>query len=115
MQDKKMDRGSPVKKDKPRKKPGRQPMTAEEKAAAAKARAEQKLKADNMKPEIFVQYQKNETTIDALVEAAKADFHKTKKRTLVTAMKLYIKPEDHMAYYVINEEFEGKVTFLESD
>lgn len=84
-------------------------MTPEEKVAAAKARAEEKIKADNLRPEIYVQFQESEFSIDSLTEAAKADFYKTKKRTLVTAMKLYVKPEDHMAYYVINEVHEGKV------
>lgn len=94
-----------------KKRPGRQPMTAEEKAAAAKARAEEKAKAANLKPEIFVQYQDSETTIDALVEAAKADFHQTKKRTLITALKLYVKPDERVAYYVINEAYEGKISY----
>lgn len=94
-----------------KKKPGRQPMTEEQKAAAAKARAEEKAKADNLKPEIFVQFQDSETTIDALVELAKADFHQTKKRALVTTIKLYVKPEERMAYYVINESHEGKVSY----
>ena len=97
--------------EKPKKKPGRQPMTAEEKAAAAKLRAEEKAKADNLKPEIIIQFQDSETTIDALVEAAKADFHQIKKRTRVTAMKLYVKPEERAAYYVINDGHEGKVSF----
>lgn len=94
-----------------KKKPGRQPMTDAEKAAAAKARAEEKAKADNLKPEIFVQFQDSETTVDALVELAKADFHQTKKRTLITAMKLYVKPEERVAYYVINEGHEGKISY----
>ena len=111
MQDEKTNQGIPAETTKPRKKPGRQPMTPEEKAAAAKARAEEKAKADNLKPEVFVQFQESDTAVDALVEAAKADFHKTKKRTLVTAMKLYIKPEEHMAYYVINEGHEGIISF----
>ena len=96
---------------KTKKKPGRQPMTAEEKAAAAKVRAEEKAKAENLKPEVFVQYQDSEITVDALVEAAKADFHQTKKRTLITALKLYVKPDEHVAYYVINESYEGKVSY----
>ena len=111
MQDEKTNQGIPAETTKPRKKPGRQPMTQEEKTAAAKARAEEKAKADNLKPEVFVQFQESDTAVDALVEAAKADFHKTKKRTLVTAMKLYVKPEEHMAYYVINEGHEGKISF----
>ena len=94
-----------------KKKPGRQPLTEEQKAAAAKARAEEKAKADNLKPEIFVQFQDSETTVDALVELAKADFHQTKKRTLITALKLYVKPDEHMAYYVINGSHEGKISY----
>ena len=92
-------------------KPGRQPMTEEQKAAAAKARAEEKAKADNLKPEVFVQLGDNEASIDALVEAAKADFHQTKKRTLITDMKLYVKPDERVAYYVINEGAEGKISY----
>lgn len=95
--------------EKIRRKPGRQPMTAEEKEAAAKARAAEKEKADNLKPELFVQYQGGEVDMAALVEAAKADFHQKKKRTLVTAMKIYFKPEEQAAYYVINESYEGKI------
>lgn len=86
-------------------------MTAAEKEAAAKARAEEKAKAENLKPEIVVQFQGTETDMTALVEAAKADFHKTKKRTLVTDMKLYVKPEERMAYYVINGDYTGSVSY----
>ena len=100
-----------TKKDQPKKKPGRKPMSAEEKAAAAKVRAEEKAKAENLKPEVFVQFQESEITVDTLAEAAKADFRKTKKRTLITAMKLYVKPEEHKAYYVINEDYKGEIAF----
>lgn len=95
--------------EKIKKKPGRQPMTAEEKEAAAKARAAEKEKANNLKPELFVQYQGGEVDMAVLVEAAKADFHQAKKRTSVTAMKIYFKPEEQTAYYVINEKYEGKI------
>lgn len=94
-----------------KRKPGRQPMTAEEKDAAAKVRAAEKEKANNLKPELIMQYQGSDFDMAALVEAAKADFHKSKKRTLVTELKLYVKPEDRMAYYVINGTHEGKVQF----
>lgn len=90
---------------------GRKPMTPEEKEAAAKARALEKEKAKNMRPEIFVQYQGGETGMDALVESVKESFHAEKKRTLITSLKMYVKPEEHTAYYVINEEFEGKISF----
>jgi len=88
---------------------GRKPMSPEEKEAAAKLRALEKEKAQNMRPEIFLQYQGGETGMDALVEAAKAQFREEKKRTLITSLKMYVKPEENMAYYVINETFEGKL------
>ena len=90
-----------------KKRAGRKPMTPEEKAAAAEARAAEKAKADNLKPELFVQYQGDEIDMNSLVEAAKADFHTEKKRTLVTDLSLYVKPEERLAYYVINGQFEG--------
>lgn len=94
-----------------RRRPGRRPMTAEEKKEAAKLRAAEKEKANNLKAEIFVQFRESDISIDGLVEAAKADFHKTKKRTLVTTMQLYVKPEEHIAYYVINGNYKGSISF----
>ncbi len=94
-----------------KKKGGRKPMTAEEKASAAKARAESKAKADSLKPTVIMQFQGTEVEVDALVEAAKADFRQEKKRTPITDLKLYVKPEERTAYYVVNETFNGSVAF----
>lgn len=94
-----------------KKKAGRKPFTAEEKAAAAKARTESKARADNLKPTVFVQFRDSEVDLDALVEAAKADFRQAKKRTLITDLKLYVKPEERTAYYVVNEKYTGSVAY----
>lgn len=94
-----------------KKKAGRKPFTAEEKAAAAKARAESKAKADSLKPTVIMQFQGTEVEMDALVEAAKADFRQEKKRAPITDLKLYVKPEERVAYYVVNEKFNGSVAF----
>lgn len=94
-----------------KKKPGRKPLTAEAKEAAAKVRAKLKEKAAHMKPELIIQYQGSEANMDTLVEAAKADFREKKKRTPITALTLYIKPEERMAYYVINGDYEGKIPY----
>lgn len=90
---------------------GRSPMTQEEKEAAAKLRSEMKEKADYLKPEFILQYQGIDLDMRELAEKAKDDFHSEKKRALVTDLKLYIKPEERMAYYVINESHEGKIPF----
>lgn len=94
-----------------KKKPGRKAMTPKEKEAAAKARAAEKAKADQMKPELILQYQGADMDLGALTEAAKTDFHAQKKRILITSLKLYIKPEEQTAYYVVNETYTGSVTF----
>lgn len=96
---------------KEKKRPGRRPMTAEEKEAAAKLRAAEKEKADHLKPEMILQFQSTEVDMNSLAEAAKADFRSIKKRTLVTSLKLYVKPEEQAAYYVINGDFTGKISF----
>ena len=88
---------------------GRKPMTPEEKETAAKARVLEKEKAQNMRPEIFVQYQGGEVGVDALVDAVKESFRAEKKRTPITSLKMYVKPEDRAVYYVVNEKFEGKL------
>lgn len=94
-----------------KKRTGRKPMTEAEKEIAAKARAQEKAKAENLKPEFIVQYQGADIDLAALAEAAKADFHQTKKRTLVTDLKLYVKPEEHMAYYVVNGSSTGSIAY----
>ena len=64
------------------------------------------------KPEqVFVQFQDTEIEVDALMEAARAAFRQVKKRTPIKDLRLYIKPEEKAAYYVINEKFDGKVEY----
>lgn len=96
-----------------KKRPGRKPMTPEEKAAAKAARDAEKALADNLKPEIFMEYQGSQTDMKTLVEAAKNDFQagNGKKRILVTDLKLYVVPEQKTAYYVINREHKGQISF----
>ena len=93
------------------KRPGRKRLTPEEKEAAAKARAAEKKKADNLNPELILQYQSGDVNLNALVEAAKANFRAEKKRTRITGMRLYIKPEEGMIYYVVNDKFNGSIPF----
>lgn len=100
---------APVTEEAVKTKAGRKVMTSAEKEAAAKARALEKEKAKNMRPEIFVQYQGSEIGVDDVVEAVKKSFREEKKRTPITSLKMYVKPEDRAVYYVINEKFEGKL------
>lgn len=78
------------------KKPGR---------AAKKAAAKEELK-----PEVFVQYQGNEAVIADVVEKAKGEFAAAGHRvSSIKSLQVYLKPEEFAAYYVINQKFAGRV------
>ena len=94
---------------KPRK--PRRKMTDEEKEESARKRAARKEQAENMKPAVYVQYEGAEAVIDDLVDAAIADFRKEKKRAQIIEFKLYVKPEERAAYYVINGSYDGKIEY----
>ena len=94
-----------------KKRGGRKPMSEKEKADAAKKRAEQKAKAASLTPTLILQYQGAEIDTATLIEAAKADYKAKKKRTPLTDLKLYLKPEERALYYVANEDIDGKIDF----
>ena len=81
-------------------------------AAGAGKRAGETLRAGREavsagKPLVFVQYGGREFRCDELLERAKADFRAHNKGA-VRACRLYIKPEENAAYYVISGK-EGKI------
>ena len=75
---------------------------AEPKKEAAKKTTTKKAAAKKVE-KVLVQFYGKEFDVEALKEAAKADYTaKTGKKT-VTSVELYIKPEDNRAYYVIDK------------
>ena len=96
--------------EKKQRKPRRK-MTEEEKAEAKRKREERKAMAESMKPEVYVQFEGAEAAISDLIDAAIANFRKEKKRARIVEFKLYIKPEERAAYYVINGTADGKVEY----
>ena len=54
-------------------------------------------------PEIYVQHASRQYDCAALVERCKEDFKAKHPSTMIRSCRLYIKPEDAMVYYVINE------------
>ena len=79
--------------------------TAEKTAAKAKTAAK---KAAEDKAVVYVQYGDKEVVAKDVLEAVKADFKANNKGTVKT-VKVYIKPEDNAAYYVVNDKVNGKV------
>ena len=82
-----------------------------EKAKTGVKRAAGKVAGSESVPVVYVQYQGAEEKVEDLVAAAKAAFAAERPRTKVTDLKLYVKPEERAAYYVVNEKFAGRVDF----
>lgn len=55
------------------------------------------------------QYQGIEDGVNDLVEAARADYRTAHKRKRISSIKIYVKPEEYTAYYVVNDSYFGKV------
>ena len=60
-----------------------------------------------MVPAIVVQWDASEVSVDAILEQAKAAY-KAEHKGAITSCNIYIKPQEGMAYYVIND-VDGKI------
>ena len=78
------------------------------KAAPAKA-AKAAPKAAAVVSEVYVQYGVMEWKTDELTEKAKAAYAAEGNTAAVASVKLYIKPEERKAYYVINDTATGSI------
>ena len=87
----------------------RQVKAAAEKAEPVAEEVKKAVRAPRKKAtiDVYVQWDESELTIDEIVEKAKADFKKDNKAAIVTC-RVYVKPQEKMAYYVIND-VAGKV------
>lgn len=54
-------------------------------------------------PEVYVQHANRQFDCAALAERCKEDFKAKHPSSMIRSCKLYIKPEDNMVYYVIND------------
>lgn len=73
-------------------------------------RAAKKAVKEELKPEVFVQYQGNEAIIADVIEKAKGEFVAAGHRvSSIKSLQVYLKPEEFAAYYVINQKFAGRV------
>lgn len=91
-----------VKDDK--KKTGRKPSTS------TKAKAAKPAKKEVSQPEIFIQYGPGESSVGAVVERIRNEYVEQGHRlSSIKSLKVYLKPEDRSAYYVINDKVAGRV------
>ena len=95
---------APVKEEKAaeKKKPGRKPGSKTKPAKAAKK--------EEAVAEIYVQYGPGESSVQNVVEKIKAEYVEQGHRaSSIKSLKVYLKPEDRSAYYVINDKVAGRV------
>ena len=70
--------------------------------AAPEAPAAERRGRPPLSPEVYVEFGTNQYNITDVIERAKADYRATHK-VGVQSCKVYVKPEEGMAYYVINK------------
>jgi len=64
------------------------------------------------KKNMVIQYQGRERDADNLMNLVRADaLSKGVKEDEVEIVDLYVKPEENAVFYVINKQFDGKITF----
>lgn len=61
------------------------------------------------KPQVYLQFAEKEIDTKAVVDAARAAFKAEVGRVAVKSCKVYLKPDESAAYYVINDDFTGKI------
>lgn len=73
------------------------------KAASDAAKTAGKKVAAAIVPEVYVEFDGTKFDCSNIIDRCKADFREKHGKELIRSCKVYIKPEDGMAYYVINE------------
>lgn len=101
----KAEKAAPVKAEKaPAAKAAKKAPAKTTRTAAPKA-----AKAAPVTADVFVQYGVMEWKTADLTEKAKAAYTAEGNTAAITSVKLYIKPEDRKAYYVINDTATGSI------
>ena len=88
----------------------------EEKKVVIKKAVEKKELEKQMKEvqeEVFVQYGSNEVLTAKVVEKVKAAYiAEGHKADTIEKIRVYIKPEENMVYYVVNDEYASGINLL---
>ena len=67
-------------------------------------------KKEELKPEVFNQFQGQEAVVADVIEKAKKQFEAEGHRaSSIKSIQVYLKPEEYAAYYVINQKHAGRV------
>lgn len=74
------------------------------KTPARKAPVKKEVKPAETEASVYVQYAGKQIAAKEILEAAKAAYVKAHKDTEVKTIEIYVKPEEAVAYYVVNGE-----------
>lgn len=80
----------------------------EVKNASASVKAKAELAKSEVKKTVVVQFEGEDRVVDDVVERAVKDY-KTKSNKPLKDIKVYIKPEDRSAYYVVNGSYADRI------
>ncbi|MCI6858450.1 MAG: DUF6465 family protein [Eubacterium sp.] len=81
-----------------------------DKARKVTKKVEEVKTAVTCETEVYLQYQGYESLLDTVTERIKKQYEEEgHKESEMKSLKIYLKPEEASAYYVINEENSGKV------
>ena len=84
--------------------------TGRKASTSSKAKAAKPAKKEVSQPEIFIQYGPGESSVGAVVERIRNEYVEQGHRlSSIKSLKVYLKPEDRSAYYVINDKVAGRV------
>ena len=82
--------------------------TAAETAKKRKPRT--KAAKEELKPEVYIQYQGREGVVeDAIKKVTEQFVAEGHRASTIKSLQLYLKPEENAAYYVINQKIAGRV------
>ncbi len=62
--------------------------------------------------EMVLQFGENEISTAAISDKVKSSYQEGGATAEIKGIKIYVKPEDNKAYYVINDEIEGSVDLV---
>ena len=69
-----------------------------------------KISNKEVKPTVFIQYDNREAEVSEIREKVITDFvNQGHSLDEIAEMRVYVKPQEATAYYVINEDIQGKV------
>ncbi len=84
--------------------------TAAKKTTQKKTTRKTTTKKEASSTEVFVEFYGQQSSVESVEERVKAAFvAEGHKAGTIKSLKIYLKPEEQAAYYVINDKFAGRV------